>query len=274
MSAQNPEPVGRRSFVLVMALMELLCGFQVAGQSNPGPHDAGSGNQESFQVPAGTVLPVRLNHGFSSKTARAGQAITGRIMQDVPLPNNGKIPEGAKVLGTIVSVVPAQNSGNSKISFRFDALQIHHRRISIVTNLRALAGFMEVQYAQTPETSPGFGTPIPWVTTSQIGGDEVYGVGGPVTDQSSTTVGKAVFGGVLVHVRAQPGSKCRGALDAEDRLQALWVFSSDACGLYGMAGVTLVHAGRTEPAGEVILAADGRDVLVRGASGMLLRVLR
>jgi len=273
MNAQKPQRVARGAFVLVMALMALLCGFQVAAQSATGPHDASSGNQ-GFQLPVGTVLPVRLNHGFSSKTAHPGQAITGRIMQDVPLPNDGKIPEGARVLGTIVSVVPARGSGQGRISFRFEALEIHHRRISMVTNLRALAGFMEVQHAQTPETSPGFGTPIPWVTTSQIGGDEVYGVGGPVTDQSSTPVGKAVFGGVLVHVRAQPGSMCRGALDSEDRLQALWVFSSDACGLYGMEGVTLVHAGRTEPTGEAILAADGRDVLVRGASGMLLRVLR
>ncbi|HWY08076.1 MAG TPA: hypothetical protein VNY24_14545 [Candidatus Acidoferrales bacterium] len=87
-------------------------------------------------------------------------------------------------------------------------------------------------------------------------------------------MGKGVYGGVLVRVRAQPESKCGGPLDAEDRLQALWVFSSDACGAYGIQGVTIAHAGRTEPVGEIALAAEQKDLLVRGASGMLLRVIR
>jgi hypothetical protein len=195
-------------------------------------------------------------------------------MQDVPIPNNKKIPAGAKVLGTVVSVDPSANTTNAKISFRFDTLEIHHRKIPIVASLRALAGFMEVQAAQTPEFSPGFGTPYIWTTTRQIGGDEVFGVGGPVTNRNSEIVGKGVFGGVLVHVRAQPESKCRGALDAEDRLQALWVFSSDACGVYGILGVRIAHTGRTEPFGEIQLAAEQQDLLVRSASGMLLRVIR
>jgi hypothetical protein len=228
----------------------------------------------SLEIPIGTVLPVRLNHALSSKRAKEGQAITGRIMQDVPLPNDCKIPEGAQVLGTILSVQRSANATNGRIAIRFDALAIHRNRIPISTNLRALAGFMEVQSAQTPEISPGFGTPSSWATTRQIGGDEVYGVGGQVTDQSSNTVGKGVFGGVLVHVRAGAGSQCHAAMDAEDRLQALWVFSSDACGVYGLTGVTIAHAGRTQPIGEIILTAEKKDVLIRGASGVLLRVNR
>jgi hypothetical protein len=240
---------------------------------------AGLGSKEltktqSLEIPPGTILPVRLNHGLSSRNARAGQQVTGRIMQDVPLPNKEKVPEGAKVLGTIISVDRAANASNGKVSFRFDTLEIHRNKIPIVVNLRAIAGFMEVQSAQTPEFSPGFGTPYIWSNTRQIGGDEVYGVGGPVTNQASETVGKGVYGGVLVHVRAQPESRCRGALDSDDRLQALWVFSSDACGVYGIQGVRIAHAGRTEPVGEIVLVADQQDLLVRGASAMLLRIIR
>jgi hypothetical protein len=229
---------------------------------------------ESSEIPVGTVLPVRLDHGFSSNSAAEGRKITGRIMQDLPLPNHDKIPQGARVSGTIVAVTSAGAKADGRISFRFDRIEILHHTIPVVTSLRAIAGFIEVQFAQTPETSPGFGTPYVWATTRQIGGDEVYGVGGPVTDQWSNNVGKGVFGGVLVHVRTHPGSKCRGPLDAEDRLQALWVFSSDACGVYGMTGVTIAHAGRTAPLGEIVLTADHRDVIVRGASGVLLRVTR
>lgn len=269
------ESISHRCLALAFSfsLSFLLVVLPVTAQSS-GPFTDRAAKLHNLEIPLGTVLPVRLNHGMSSKTAKPGQVVTGRIMQDVPLPNNEKIPEGAKVLGTIVSVERAGNSGNGRISFRLDALEIHHRKFPIVTNLRALAGFMEVRSAQTPEFSPGFGTPYLWATTRQIGGDEVYGVGGPVTDLASETVGKAVYGGVLVHVRAQPESKCRGALDSDDHLQALWVFSSDACGVYGIQEVKIAHAGRTEPVGEISLAADQGDVLIRGASAMLLRVIR
>jgi hypothetical protein len=261
-----------RSFLSITLLITELLGAGAIAAQTPSADRGTGAEQKSLTIPAGTVLPVSVIHGFSSKSAKAGQAVTARIMQEVPLPNDTNIPEGARVLGTIASVQRA-GSGSGRISLRFDNLEIHHRSIPILTNLRALAGFMEVQSAETPEFSPGFGTPSTWITTRQIGGDEVYGVGGAVTDQWSNPVGKAVFGGVLVHLRAQPGTKCRGALDAEDRPQALWVFSSDACGVYGMAGVTIAHAGRTEPKGEIVLAREQRDVLVRGGSGMLLRVI-
>jgi hypothetical protein len=267
--------IGHRCLTLAFSfsLSFLFAVLPAAAQSSV-PITGSAAKLNNFEIPLGTVLPVRLNHGLSSKTAKPGQVVTGRIMQDVPLPNNGKIPEGAKVSGVIVSAEQLGNGTGGKISLRFDMLEIRNRKFPIVVNLRALAGFMEVQSAQTPEFSPGFGTPYIWANTRQIGGDEVYGVGGPVTNLASETVGKGVYGGVLVHVRAQPESKCRGALDSDDHLQALWVFSSDACGVYGIQKVKIAHAGRTEPVGEVTLVADKQDVLIRGASAMLLRVIR
>jgi hypothetical protein len=260
-------------FFFGFLILTLLFATPVLAQS-AGPATASSTSTENDRIPVGTILPARINHGFSSKSARPGQAVTARIMQEVPLPNQESIPEGAKLLGKIVSVERAGNGTKGKITFRFDTLESHHRAIPINVSLRALAGFMEIQYAQTPEFSPGFGTPYLWANTRQIGGDEVYGVGGPVTNENDERVGKGVYGGVLVHVRAQPESRCRGPLDSEDRLQALWVFSSDACGVYGIPRVKIAHAGRTEPLGEITLLADQEELLVRGASGMLLRVVR
>jgi len=244
---------------------------QTSGAARTGRGGAG---QDNLQIATGTILPVRLDHGFSSKKTHVGQIITGRIMQDVPLPNSQKIPEGARVLGTILSVSPAGRGGGGKISLRFDQVEVHRRKAVIVSDLRAIASFMEVQYAQIPETSPGFGTPYTWVTTDLIGGDIKYGVGGPVTDSASQVVGDGTFSGVLVHVSTKHGSPCRGELDGEHRPQALWVFSADACGVYGMNGLKIAHAGRSSPMGEISLAADIGEVNVHGGSGMLLRVVQ
>ncbi len=112
------------------------------------------------------------------------------------------------------------------------------------------------------------------MTTVQVGGDVVYGEGGPVTtaDDGNQVVGKAVDGGVLVKVRAREGTRCRGALDGNDSPQALWVFSSDACGAYGLDHISIAHAGRTNPTGVIALASAAGNFKLHPGTGMLLRV--
>ena len=273
--ADLPPMFIRGSIRLGVLVLAFLCGLVPRAQTNISSANAGRGaDRDSVQIPAGTILPLRLNHGFSSKSTRVGQQLTGRIMQDVALPNAQKIPGGARLHGTVVAVSSAGKSGAGKISFRFDYIELHRQRVPIVIGLRALASFMEVQFAQIPETTPGFGTPYVWATTDLIGGDVKYGVEGPVTDRGGAVVGKGTSDGVLVHVKAQPESGCRGDLDGKQQLQALWVFSADSCGAYGMARARIVHAGRTAPIGEITLSADSGDVNVRSGSGMLLRVVR
>jgi hypothetical protein len=265
----------RGSIRLGVLVLTFLCGLVLRAQTRTFDADPrGSVGRNSIQIPAGTILPVRLNQGFSSKSTRLGQQLTGRIMQDVPLPGSGKIPEGSKVIGTILSVSAAGRNNAGKITIQFAQIEIRHRIAAMVTNLRAIASPVEVQFAQIPETTPGFGTPYAWATTDLIGGDIKYGAGAPVTDRGSQVVGEGTYEGVLVHVRAQPQSACRGELDGNDDLQALWVFSADSCGVYGMSGIRIAHAGRTEPLGEIVISADRGNVNVRGGSGMLLRVVR
>jgi hypothetical protein len=255
--------------ILVLALS---CG--VAAARAPSGAQQPSGSEAGLEVPAGTILPARLNRGFSSKTAHVGQAISARVMQDVPLPGGGKIPAGAKLVGAIVSVSRAQpgNRQGGSISFRFSEVQHGRQRGRITANLRALGSLLEVMEAQLPETPAGFGTPYNWVTTNLIGGDVKYGVGGPVTDRGSQSVGVGTADGVLVHARPNADGGCQGEPAGSERLQALWLFSADACGVYGTPQLQIVHAGRTAPVGEVMLAAEAGDVNLRAGTGLLLRV--
>ena len=229
---------------------------------------AGSFAQDA--IPAGTILPVQLNTSLKAAKLRPGQTVSARLMQDVPLPAKRKIPAGTKILGHVVSN-DSPSLGEVQVSLRFDTLLIGKRRIPIVTNLRAMATMMSILEAQTPETGPDRGTSEASWITDQIGGEVNYH--GASIDNGLARVGVSVAGGSLARPRAKPGTPCRAALYNNDAPQAFWVFSSDACGLYDLDDVNLVHAGRTDPLGQITLNAAKGKLNIPSGSGMLLRTL-
>lgn len=220
-------------------------------------------------IAPGTILPVQLNTSLSARKSRPGQIVTGRVMQDVPLPGS-TIRAGSKVLGHVLGVESAARGGGAKVSLKFDTLKVSNRTVAIVTDLRALASMMEVEAAKLPTTGPDRGTSENSWNTQQIGGDIVYRGGGPVA-HGQLVVGVPVANGVLVRVATHPGTKCRAAVSGNDRPQALWLFSADACGIYGFSDLTILHAGRSNPVGEITLGSD-RNFVIRSGSGLLLRV--
>jgi hypothetical protein len=231
-------------------------------------------SQQNLAIPLGTILPVRLNSTLSSAKCRPGQVITGTIMQEVPLSASMRIPTGSKVLGQIVELSPASADAPARVSLQFDKVISARQTISITTNLRAIAGFMRILEAQTPPIGGGETDVYRWLTTVQVGGDVVYGEGGVVTSgkDANQIVGKKVNDGVLGQARAKEGTKCRGAVDGNDSPQALWVFSSDACGVYGLEPISIAHAGRTDPTGVIVFASESGDFKIPAGAGMLLRV--
>ena len=223
-------------------------------------------------IPAGTILPLRLNCPLNSKRTKAGQAITATLMQDVPLALRSTIHAGAKVIGHVIDVIPATSASEAKLSFQFERLEVSKKQtVPITTNLRALASMMEVHEAQLPKSGPDRGTSENSWTTVQIGEDVVYRGGGPVA-HGLDVVGTPTANGVLCRVRANTGAKCRGETDGNDQPQALWVFSADACGVYGFPDLTISHAGHSSPFGQVTLGSTRGDFDVGSGSGMLLRV--
>ncbi len=230
-----------------------------------------TGLSAAHQIPAGTVLPVRLNSTVSSATSHAGEIITARIMQDVPLSGDGTLRAGMKVIGHVVNVTAASQTSPASISLAFDTLEARGEKIPITTNLRAIASFVAVEQAQVPAAGPDRGTPEYAWTTVQIGGEAVYRGGGHV-EGINGTVGEPVAGGVLVHLQANSEGGCRGPINANDSVQALWVFSSNACGAYGLPNLTIRHMGRTGPVGDITFDSTKGPVNIARGAGLLLRV--
>lgn len=88
---------------------------------------------------------------------------------------------------------------------------------------------------------------------------------------TSKVIGKSTGDGVLAQLSENVEAGCRGAINS-DRPQALWVFSGDACGIYGIEHLQIFHAGRTSPRGLIILASETQKVSLKNGDGLLLRV--
>jgi hypothetical protein len=227
-------------------------------------------NLHAQSIPAGTIIPIEVK-GISSEKVRKGQTIKGKIMQDVPLENGQKVRKGSSVMGHVMDVTSVSSGKSASLAIVFDAVVEGKKSIPVVTNLRAIASALEIEFAQIPTIGPSESDVYAWLATTQVGGEVVYGRGGEVA-RGEHVVGRSVNDGVLAPARAGAVTECRGAVAGNDRPQAMWVFSSDACGVYGIPNLRVSHAGREEPVGEIILTSESGPVRIRGGSGMLLRV--
>jgi hypothetical protein len=250
----------RASFVrlLVLKIVVLLLGATMAAAV-----------YAQARIPDGTILPVQLNTTISSKN-KAGDPISARITQDVPLPEGQKIPERSTVFGTISGIGPAATGRGITVHLRFNTLKVHGSTMPISTGLRAIANMMDVDQAQVPIFGADRGTPRSAWTTVQVGGDVVYRGGGPVKGESGVA-GKPVYpDGVLDELTANPD---RGCDAANNRPQALWVFSSNACGTYGFRHLKIGHNGTTAPKGEIVLTSTRDKLKLRSGCGLLLETV-
>jgi hypothetical protein len=225
------------------------------------------------EIPAGTVLPVMVGTSLNAKKDKPGQSIRGRLMQDVQFSSGAYVPAGAELTGQIVSVDTSHGRFGSTITLRFERLTSRGQIFSVTPNLRALASMTAVHEAQLPtSTFDDYGTsPSDW-TTVQVGGDAVYRGDGTVVSPSAEVVGRAThWGAVTGRLAAVAESGCRGAPGGDRQDQALWVFSTSACGTYGFPDLRIARSGMTTPVGEITLESSG-NVHVEGGSGWLLQV--
>lgn len=244
-----------------IALLSLLClaNLQVVSAQN-------QKTSHPSTIHDGTILPIQLTSTISLAKAAPGQIISARIAQDVPL-DNGVLRRGTRISGHIVAVTPGHPS---RIEFTFDKIEYSKSdSMPVATNLRVLASNLEIAGASLPSLGGDRGTPDVWWNTVQVGGQALYG-SGPLM-RGDQILGHWVPGGGAVG-KVEPNGKCRGEVAGNTGPQALWLFSTDACGVYGFSGLLIEHAGRSTPAGQITLSSTDPNLKIREGSGMLLRV--
>jgi len=219
-------------------------------------------------LPVGTFLPVMLGSNLDSDKSKPGEKISAKLKQDVASSDRGVVKVGTEITGHIVSVKRAGGGANAQVVFVFDHIRMNGKESSITTGARALASMMAVAEARQPINSVAMDSSSNWdYNTRQIGGDVVFGRKYVRSEQGG--VGMSPEPGWVVGVpRGNPEGGC-SAPDNKD-LQAFWLFSTNACGVYGDEDLQVSR----QPAkdGRITLTSPKR-VLLRGGGGLLLTVL-
>lgn len=223
------------------------------------------------KIPAGTLLPVMLDDTFDSDKSKPGEAISARLRQDVPLPGGGKIKRESKILGHVVAVSPASGGNPYQITVQFKQVEVNKRPATISVGLRAYATMELVAQSRQPaNANSGNGTSVWDLNLSQIGGQIAYN-GQKVVKWKGQVVGRIPQPGWVLGVpMANPEFGCAGPGDNTSE-QAFWVFSTNACGIYGNNDMTLISGIGGASPGQIVFKSP-KKITVRGGSGWLLQV--
>ncbi len=223
------------------------------------------------ELPVGTMLPVELSTNIRAGKFKPGDRVSGKLAQYVVVPGT-RLPRGTQVSGRILQSQSGSGGSPARVALAFDTIRMQGRDVPITTSLRALASMQEVFDAQLPTNAiDDYGTTIHDWNTVQVGGQAVYRGDGVVMEGPNVVAKASTVGEVFGEPKTWPWSAC--ARDrASNTVQAFWVFSTDACGVYGFEGLKLAHAGRSKPVGQIVLESL-RKLEVRGGSGWLLMVV-
>jgi hypothetical protein len=222
------------------------------------------------EIPVGTVIPIMLSSSLNAEKDGPGKKIEGKVMQNVPLPSGREIKARSRMIGQVVNVNKAGSSGSSVV-VKFDTLQEEGRDTPLITGLLAVASMSSVADAQIPVNVNSDTEAATQWTTRQVGGDVVKRGWGKVASHDGLWGQWLEGNSVLIKLTPNPKAGCPEG-PGYDRQQAVWVFSSGACGTYGLKDVKIGNSGKASPVGEIALTSS-RNIEVRGGSGWLLIVV-
>jgi hypothetical protein len=189
-------------------------------------------------------------------------------MQEVPLPSGLKIRDGARIIGHTVNVT--KGASGSNIVVKFTSIENDGRTIPVTIGVLAVASMAFVSDAKLPVSGNSDISPDTQWVTRQVGGDVVRRGWAKVF--STSGIEGRWAGGSSVVIKLTPNAEA-GCSDGPgyDREQAVWIFSSAACGTYGLREVKVASSGLISRVGEISLTSS-RNIDIRGGSGWLLMV--
>ena len=215
-------------------------------------------------LPPGTALPVMMGTTIKSKNAKSDETLDGKLMQQVRLKDGRVFKQGSHIYGHIISNEKTPDGG-SKIVLSFDKIEEDGQTVPLHAGLLAIASMASVANAQLP--SNGANPPQDWITR-QIGG-EVVNRGRGLLISGDGVVGKYLQSGDVVgKLTPNPEGGCVGG-DGYDQEQALWLFSTSACGPHSLKNLKIAQNGITGTLATITLVSTG-DIEIRGGSGWLL----
>ena len=214
-------------------------------------------------IPAGTVLPITLGTTLDAKKDKPGQKLDGRLMEEVALSGGARFKRGARVSGHVVEVTRLPGGG-SRLVLKFDQIEGDGQNSPLNVSVRAIADSQSVYHAHIPiDASSNYESENMWVVR-QVGGD-IVNRGRRIVASGDAIVGRW-DGTVWAKLAYVPGCPPR---DLPKDEQPMWVFSVNACGVYGEPDIKLTSAGNAEPAGQIVLESP-KDAKLGGGSGWLL----
>ncbi len=217
----------------------------------------------AITLPGETAIPIIFSHTIDAGKAKAGDVVTGKTMQVVVLPNGEQLAKGSLVTGHVVEARPFKFDETPYASQQASYLAIQFDHVAnepVTTSLRAMATYLAVQEALTPQgtdESDSLGTMV------LVGGAHYSPIAKRVTDgPDDDIVGYNKRQGVFA--RLLPGGAGCAGTQTE---QSVAIFSPDACGLYGFVGEYL-----SAKSGTFRLESTHRTVTIRSGSAALLQV--
>ncbi len=96
---------------------------------------------QPIEIPAGTVMTVRLDSAVGSKSSNQGDTFTATVADPVEVDGTVVIPKGAEASGTVHEAVPAGRiKGGSKLRISLDHITINGKRYQIASSSVEQAG--------------------------------------------------------------------------------------------------------------------------------------
>lgn len=228
-------------------------------------------------IPPSTTIPIEFSSTLKAGKLKPGDAVRARTAQAVMLPNGGEVPKGTPVTGHVTESAafhfdesPYAIQKPSLLGVRFEQIELKNGKQDVRLQLRALVNVFAIDDGTRPYYEMEYASDM---TVYQVGGDSRIIRGTRIFSPSGNVVEYVRKNGTFGHLQAGPATNSTSGLscDAIGTEQAVGVFSSEACGLYGFEGSRLEQNGSRSD-NTLLLSRPGVSVEIPAHSMALLEV--